>query len=211
MYIPKPFVMNDPTEITNFIHAHSFGILMSTVDGQPLATHLPFLYDAERNILLAHMAKANPQWRNLNGQSVLVVFSGSHAYISPSWYEVPASVPTWNYVAVHMYGKYTVIDSEEELAELLEKTVRFFEPDSELPSQADEPFYRNMMKAIVGFRIDITSVEGTEKLSQNKSVEVQQRVIASLSQSADAGAQGVAQLMQERLNASKEVGQAGDL
>ncbi|WP_067933561.1 FMN-binding negative transcriptional regulator [Alicyclobacillus kakegawensis] len=198
MYIPKPFEMNDPTEITNFIHAHSFGILISTCDGRPLATHLPFLYDAEQNVLLAHMAKANPQWRNLNGQSVLVIFPGPHAYISPAWYEVPASVPTWNYVAVHVHGKCTVMDRDEELSDLLERMVRFYEPDSDVPSQVDEPFYRNMMKAIVGFRIDVTSVEGAAKLSQNKPVEVKQRVIAKLRQSVETGAQGIAQLMQER-------------
>jgi transcriptional regulator len=204
MYIPKSFEMTNQAEITNFIHAHSFAILISTCDGQPVATHLPFIYDAERNVLLAHMAKANPQWRNLNGQTVLVVFSGPHAYISPSWYEVPSSVPTWNYVAVHVYGKYTVIDGEEELANMLERTVRFYESDSDLPSQADEPFYRNMLKAIVGIRIDITRVEGAAKLSQNKPVEVQERVIAKLRQSGEVDAQGVAQLMQERLNLCRE-------
>ncbi|GMA61042.1 FMN-binding negative transcriptional regulator [Alicyclobacillus fastidiosus] len=202
MYIPKSFEMNDPTEITNFIQANSFGILVSTVDGTPCATHLPFFYDTNHNILMSHMAKANPQWQNLDGQPVLVVFSGPHAYISPSWYEVPASVPTWNYVAVHVYGKCTVIDSEEPMAELLERVVRFYEPDSALPSQADEPFYRNMMKAIVGFRIDITRVQAAAKLSQNKPVEVQERVIANLSKSTDAFAQRVAQVMLERLNGS---------
>ncbi|MCL6452177.1 MAG: FMN-binding negative transcriptional regulator [Alicyclobacillus sp.] len=210
MYVPKSFKMNDLNEITKFLHTHRFGILVSTADGQPLATHLPFLYDTERNVLLAHMAKANPQWRNLEGQTVLVVFSGPHAYISPSWYKVSASMPTWNYVAVHLYGKCTVIDSEEELAGLLEKTVLFYEPDSELPSKADEPFYRNMMKAIVGFRIDITSVQGAAKLSQNKSVEIQQRIIANLRESADTGAQDVAQFMQERVNAMKGAGPVGD-
>jgi transcriptional regulator len=209
MYIPKSFEMNKQADIRNFIYAHSFGILSSTFEGQPFATHLPLVYDAERNILLTHMAKANPQWRNLDGQSVLVVFSGPHAYISPSWYEVPASVPTWNYVAVHVYGKCTVIDGDEELADLLERTVRFYEPDSDLPSQADEPFYRNMMKAIVGIRIDVTSMEGKAKLSQNKPEEVQERVIAKLRQTGDDGAQKVAQLMQERLNALRGKGSVG--
>lgn len=211
MYIPKPFEMKDSTVITNFIEDYSFGIMMSTVDEQPLATHLPFLYDAEQNVLLAHMAMANPHWRNLDGQTVLVVFSGPHAYISPSWYEVPAAVPTWNYVAVHVYGKCSVIDSEEELAGLLEKTVKFYEPDSDLPARVDEPFYQNMMKAIVGFRIDITHVEGAAKLSQNKPVEVQERVIANLRLSGDAGAQGVARWMQNRLNDIKGASVVGDL
>lgn len=200
MYIPKSFEMNDPTDISNFIQANSFGILVSTVDGIPLATHVPFVYDPTRNILLAHMAKANPQWQNLDGQTVLVVFSGPHAYISPAWYDVPASVPTWNYVAAHVYGTCTVIDGGEPLAELLEGVVRFYEPDSTLTSQADQPFYRNMMNAIVGFRIDITSIQAAAKLSQNKPVAVQERVIANLCQAQDVGATCVAQAMREQLN-----------
>ncbi len=194
--------MRDSADIAHFIQVNSFGVLISTVDGQPFATHLPFLYDDRRNLLLAHMARANPQWRNLHGQSVLVVFQGPHAYISPSWYGQTASVPTWNYMDVHVYGACSVIDREEELAELLEETVRFHEPESDLPSHADQPFYRNMMKAVVGFRIDISKIEGKTKLSQNKPVEIQRRVIAKLGKSGEAGAQSLAQLMQERLGAS---------
>ncbi|GMA52424.1 hypothetical protein GCM10025857_37810 [Alicyclobacillus contaminans] len=149
-------------------------------------------------MLLAHLAKANPQWRTLHGQSALVVFQGPHAYISPSWYETPASVPTWNYVAVHVYGTCQVVDSQQELAEILEKTIRFYEPDSLLPTEADEPFYRKMMQAIVGIRIRITHMEGAAKLSQNKSPDVQQRVIARLRESGDAIAQRVADWMQHQ-------------
>lgn len=199
MYIPKSFEMHDVNEIREFINANSFGILMSTVKERPLATHLPFIFDVEQNSLFAHMAIANPHWQDLNGQLVMVVFTGPHAYISPSWYEVPDAVPTWNYMAVHVYGKCSVIDDEEELTGLLNKMVRFFEADSPLPSQVDESFFRNMMKAIIGVRIDIQSIEGAAKLSQNKSAEIQQRVIANLRQMEDAGAQAVAQLMQDRL------------
>lgn len=205
MYIPKHFDMHDPGEVASFIHAHSFGVLISGVDGRPFATHLPFLYDAARNVLFAHMAKANPQWQDLDGQEVLVVFSGPHAYISPFWYEEAASVPTWNYVAVHVYGTCAVIDNEQELGAWLADSVRFYEPDSDVPAQADEPFYRNLMKAIVGFRIDITNVEGKAKLSQNKSVEAQERVVAKLSASADPSAQAIGQWMQDYRKGSKGV------
>ena len=211
MYIPNHFQINDPDEITNFIHAHSFGILVSTAMEQPLATHLPFFFDAEQYVLLAHMAKANPQWRNLDGQTVLTIFSGPHAYVSPSWYDMPASVPTWNYAAVHVYGKCSVIENDVELADLLESTVRFYEPNSDLPAKADEPFYRNMMKAIVGFRIDITDVQGAAKLSQNKSADVQERVIANLRRTRDADAKDVAMLMENRLNDAKGAKIIGDL
>ena len=199
MYVPKSFEMHDVNEVREFINANSFGILMSTVNDRPLATHLPFIYDVEQNSLFAHMAKANPQWQDLHGQLAMAIFTGPHAYISPSWYEVPDSVPTWNYMAVHVYGKCSIIDDANEFAGLLNKMVRFFEPDSQLPSQVDEAFYQNMMKAIIGIRIDIQSIQGAAKLSQNKSADIQQRVIANLRQMEDAGAQAVAQLMHDRL------------
>jgi len=199
MYIPKHNEMNDSTAIEKFIQTHSFGIFTSLVDGEPFATHLPFLYDKKENRLYAHMAKANTQWRNLDGQTTLTVFSGAHAYVSPSWYTVGESVPTWNYLAVHVYGKSSLMTNAEELADLLDKTVRCYEPTSTLPRHAGESFYRNMMHAIVGFRIDITRIEGKEKLSQNRSTADQLGVIAELSKSQDHDARTIAKRMQERL------------
>ncbi len=198
MYIPRSYQMSVPDEVVQFIQTYSFGILFTQHEGKPVATHLPFYYDAKENVLLAHMARANSQCQTLNKKTGLVVFSGPHTYISPSWYEIPASVPTWNYTAVHVVGTCTIVQSEEELAAILDKSVQFYEPASELSTHADEPFYRNMMKGIVGFRIEITGMEGQAKLSQNKSVEIQQRIISKLSASPDANAQEVAQLMQER-------------
>ncbi|RIV19554.1 FMN-binding negative transcriptional regulator [Alicyclobacillaceae bacterium I2511] len=199
MYIPKEFEMNDSAEITNFIRTHSFGVLFSNTEGRPVATHLPFFYDSDRNVLFAHMAKANPQWRDLDGQTGLVVFSGPHAYISPSWYGEPASVPTWNYVAVHVYGKCSVLHGQDGLDTLLKNTVQFYEPHSDLPARSNEPFYQSMMKSIVGFRIDITSIEGKAKLSQNKSLAVQERVVAQLHETGNSDAVLVSQWMQRIL------------
>ncbi|WP_029422577.1 FMN-binding negative transcriptional regulator [Alicyclobacillus macrosporangiidus] len=195
MYVPKAFSMDDPQEIAHFLRDHSFGLLISTSGGELTATHLPFVFDADGRRLWAHMARANPQWRDLHGQTALVVFQGPHAYISPSWYEVPQSVPTWNYVAVHVYGRCSVIEDEGELADLLAKTVRFYEPDSRLPEEAGEPYYRNLMRAVVGFRLDIERIEGKAKLSQNKPPEVRRRVIEALGRTGDAEAQEVAAWM----------------
>ncbi|PWI56926.1 FMN-binding negative transcriptional regulator [Sulfoacidibacillus thermotolerans] len=198
MYIPSSFVMDDPQALSNFIRLNSFGILVSTDQVTPIATHLPFLYDEKQNALFAHMAKANPQWKALDGQMVLTIFPGPHAYISPSWYGDPASVPTWNYLAVHVLGKCSIIKSRIELASILEQLVRFYEPSSDLPERATEPFYQNMMNEIVGFRIDITHIEGVAKLSQNKSPAIQQRVAKQLSTSTDVMARNIGALMQDR-------------
>src|ERR1700677_1757380 len=102
MYIPTAFAESDPTKLHDFIEQHSFGLLVSQVDGQLFASHLPFLLErttGSHGCLVGHMARANPQWKQITGQNSLVVFSGPHAYISPTWYESEQVVPTWNYAA----------------------------------------------------------------------------------------------------------------
>src|SRR4051794_14312849 len=107
MFIPTAFNESDQNKLHKFIQAHSFGLLISTHQNEPFATHLPLLLERDvgpHGCLVGHMARANPQWHDLEGQQALVVFSGPHAYISPTWYEAANVVPTWNYVAVHAYG-----------------------------------------------------------------------------------------------------------
>lgn len=199
VYIPKSFVMNEE-RMKEFIEVHSFGLLMSQHEGQPCGTHLPFLFDSDRSALYGHVAKANPQWQDVDGQDVMTVFSGAHSYISPSWYGIGESVPTWNYVAVHVYGTCHVMHDPEEFATVLERMVRFYEPGSPVASESGEPYFRRMMQAIVGFRIDIARMEGAAKLSQNKPAEVRERVIEQLSHSDDSNAQTVARWMKQEWN-----------
>src|SRR5438445_13331101 len=107
MYIPAHFLESDLPTLHEFIERNSFGLLVSQCDGSPFASHLPFLLErssGSRGTLVGHMARANPQWEQASGQRVLAVFSGPHAYISPTWYEADAVVPTWNYAAVHVTG-----------------------------------------------------------------------------------------------------------
>src|SRR3954454_11462855 len=108
MYIPVAFDESDPVRPHAFIRRHSFAVLPSRHEGGLVASHLPLLFDVEdgpKGRLLGHMARANPQWKQVVGD-VLVVFSGPHAYISPAWYEEEGTVPTWNYAAVHAYGTF---------------------------------------------------------------------------------------------------------
>src|ERR1051325_4993135 len=121
MYIPNSFREDDPALLHELIRQYNFGILVTQHDsssssGQgvsPFAAHLPFLVDAKRGphgTLVAHMARANPQWRDFaDGREALAIFQGPHAYISPSWYDEPVSVPTWNYAVVHAYGTPRII------------------------------------------------------------------------------------------------------
>lgn len=199
MYTPKAFVMSE-SKMKEFVSDHGFGVLLSQHGGEPWATHLPLLFDDEQGVLYGHVARANEQWQELDGQRVMVVFSGAHSYISPSWYETGQAVPTWNYVAVHVYGTCHVLNDSEELASVLERMVRFYEPNSPVAEEAGEPYFRRMMQAIVGFRIDMTRMEGSAKLSQNKPVEVRDRVVEQLRRSADPDAQTVADWMQQDWN-----------
>jgi transcriptional regulator len=114
MHIPSSFKVSDQDELFSFINQHSFGQLISIVDDRPCSTHLPFLIDSENQKLICHLGKANLQWKNIQDQEVLVTFLGPHDYISPTWY-VGNGVPTWDYQAVHVYGRAIVIDDHDML------------------------------------------------------------------------------------------------
>lgn len=150
-------------------------------------------------MLLGHLAKANPHWKALHETEVLAVFQGPHAYISPSWYAESQAVPTWNYVAVHATGTCHIIQDAQLLHELLKETVRFHEPNSTLLDHMDEAFYVKMEQAVIGLEIEITSMEGTAKLSQNKSTDTIRGVVEGLRASPDKLAHDVAELMQRNL------------
>jgi transcriptional regulator len=204
MYIPAAFNEPDLNTLHAFIERFSFGQLVSQVDGQPFATHLPFLVDREagsKGALIGHTARANPQCHAASDQTVLAIFSGPHAYISPSWYESENVVPTWNYVAVHVYGKLRKIDDVSVLRDLVQKLTAYNERAMPQPWNFDghSSFAERMLSQIVGFRIEIESIEGKWKLSQNHPVERQQKVVNALKQRSDENSQDVATLMQAKL------------
>lgn len=175
MYIPSHFRVDDRELMDRFILENSFGLLVSMENGAPAASHLPFHYSD--NTLLCHVAKANPQWQNLEAQRVLVIFPGPHAYVSPSWYEGPG-VPTWNYQAVHVYGRATSFRDEARLAELVQTLSSLHESGSDSPWNGE--FDSRMLQAIVGIEITIEEIQGKYKLSQNKSEQDRRNVIERL-------------------------------
>ena len=119
MYIPKPFEQQDLEKSIAFMNAYNFAIIVSTQNEIPIATHLPFIVEEKNSeiLLLSHISKANPQWNTFIDKEVLVIFSEPHAYISPSLYEHTQNVPTWNYLAVHAYGKIKLAETEEKKME----------------------------------------------------------------------------------------------
>lgn len=198
MYTPKHFADIDQEEILRFIRQYSFGLIVSVQDQLPLATHLPFVLSREedRVILTSHFAKANKQWQQIDGQTVLVVFSEPHAYISPRHYDVALSVPTWNYIAVHAYGQIRLVTDEDRVMGLLDEMVGNYESEYAVRWK-DMPldFKENMAKGIVAFEIPVDRFSATNKLSQNKKPEERQRIIETLEHHDDGTARAVAEAM----------------
>lgn len=210
MYTPPAFREDDLKQLHILMNNYSFATLVTQQEGIPLASHLPFMLDAERGqygTLLSHMARANTQWQTFDDtQEVLVIFQGPHTYVSPSWYidNIAVNVPTWNYAVVHAYGKPRLIMQQEDLYALLQALVQKHEAMFEHPweIQLSDEFMRSKMKGFIGFEMEITRLEGKGKLSQNRSNADQKRVIAALEENTDTlgrNATEVAKLMRKHL------------
>jgi transcriptional regulator len=204
MYTPRHFAETRLEVLHQTIRENPFASLVSHGAGGLVATHLPFLLDPERGelgTLRAHMARANPQWRDFSSDEVLVVFEGPHAYISPSWYAADLAVPTWNYLAVHAYGTPALLTDEAEALALLSDQVSHFESPFEQPwSAATLPstYLDPLVKAIVAFEIPITRLEGKAKMSQNRAQD-QIRVAGKLESFGDPTSLAVAREIRAHL------------
>ena len=201
MYIPPTFAETNRTELQAFMEQNSFATLVSHDGDQVVANHLPLLLDhaaAPNGRLIGHLARANDQWQHADGQRVLVIFQGPHAYISPRWYEETNVVPTWNYVSLHAYGMLTIIEGDAQTADVLARFVDRYEsslPEPWSAAEADPEFIRSMAKQVVCFHIDIDELEGKFKLGQNHSTDRIQRVVAALKQRSGENEQAIAELM----------------
>ena len=203
MYLPATFRESDPAKLRAFMRENSFATLVTQGEEGLTASHLPLLLDAEagpHGRLLGHMARANRQWRGVLGEA-MAVFAGPHVYVSPSWYETPGTVPTWNYVAVHAYGSFEIVEDREGLLDILRRSVVAYESPRPVPWTFDEsdPEIVGMLKAIVGFRIEITRIEGKWKLNQNHPEERRRKVIDALEAHSDGDSKAIARLMRESL------------
>ena len=160
MYIPAYYENKDLPEIKRFLAENSFGILVNVVDNRPWGTHIPLELEKDkegRDILVGHIAKANPQSKVLGKDNeVLCIFNGPHAYVSSSWYK-EEEVPTWNYIAVHVYGKLDLLTEEETMASM-HRLVDKYEKSSKNPISLDNisPKTLRQVKGVVGFQILIS-------------------------------------------------------
>lgn len=207
MYIPSSFSETDLTKLFDFIEQHNFGLIVSQLDNEPVAVHLPLLLDrqaGQSGMLIGHMARANPQWQAAN-RNVLVVFSGPHAYISPSWYEAENVVPTWNYVAVHVYGILHLVEEGEATVKILRDLVLLHEKSMPKPwgFRDDDEFVNRLAESVVAFQVKITRIEGKWKLSQNHPRERREKVIDALALQRGENSQAIAALMARTLHEQK--------
>ncbi|MBA2941781.1 FMN-binding negative transcriptional regulator [Paenibacillus sp. CGMCC 1.16610] len=201
MYIPSYFKIKDDDIMYEVIEQNGFATLISQHDNRPMATHLPLTLDRTNKCLYGHVASPNPQWRDLQQQEVLVIFQGPHSYISPSWYETSDSVPTWNYVAVHVYGQAELIDDEDEVMASMRSLIeKYEEPDSPYDLESvDSTYLSGLSKGIQGFKIHISDMEGKAKLSQNHPVQRQELVIQRLEALNRENERNIAALMRKNL------------
>jgi len=202
MYVPKINEMTDLHESTDFMKRFSFATIVSVQNNLPVATHLPFMVTSEDNEikLYSHFAKANPQWKNIEANEVLVIFSEPNAYISPTNYDQFLSVPTWNYIAVHVYGKAKIITDENEVISVLENIIDHYESSYKSQwNQLPRAFKAEMIKDLVAFEIKISDVQAKKKLSQNKTKQEQEKIINALSKSANSNEKLIAEYMRKML------------
>ena len=206
MYTPRSFQVDDKETLHALMRDFNFGLVFSQGEKGAVATHLPFMIDTERGkfgTLIAHLARANPHWKSWNEETeLLVVFQGPHSYISPAWYKMQDTVPTWNYAAVHVYGRPRLIHDSEQLRTIVEDLVNFQEDQIGNPwdSTKMESEVETLLKAIVGFEIPIGQMEGKFKFNQNRSREDQESVAQALSESNNSTYRGVAEIMKKNLN-----------
>jgi len=179
MYVPKHFKEDDNAKLHEYIRDYGFGVLIVADEDGIEANHLPFHLSCEEDdspgTLQCHVARNNPVWQRLkDGSRVLAVFQGPDGYVSPSWYPSKAEtgrvVPTWNYLAVHAAGKARIVEDATWLKQHLTKLTNQHESGMKEPWQVDDApqdFTGRLVKAIVGIEIEIETLTGKVKASQN--------------------------------------------
>ncbi|EFI67878.1 FMN-binding negative transcriptional regulator [Lysinibacillus capsici] len=201
MYVPKYYKVSDLEEIKEFIQHNSFATIVSIRKGKPIAAHIPVLLKKIENdyYLTGHLAYGNPLWKTFEEvQDILVIFNGPHAYISSSWYE-HENVPTWNYQAVHVYGKASLIEGialEQDLTSLLEKYESFRE-NPVLWDKLSPELLQQEMKGIKGFKIKVEEVQAAYKLSQNRNASDYAHIIKELYKEENPHADALAEAMKK--------------
>jgi transcriptional regulator len=202
MYVPRINQLEDRAALLAYMRAYSFAAMATSGAGGLMATHLPFVIEEQngRITLLAHMAKANPQWRDFaGGGDALAIFMQPHAYVSPRLYDSRQNVPTWNYVAVHAYGRPALIEERAAKVELQKKLIRQYDPGYlEQMAELPDSYLDAKLGAIVSFSMAVTRIDARFKLSQDKNPAERERIARELEAGGDSVAVETARLMREQ-------------
>jgi transcriptional regulator len=198
MYIPTLFQQSDRSALLALMRSHSFATLVSAGPAAPTASHLPLLVDEHDGqlVLRGHMARANPQWRE-HPLRVLAIFSGPHAYISPTWYDAEDTVPTWDYLSVHAEGTLRLYDDDLSVRSFFADLAQAYEGEQAQLWQArlGAETFSSFVQQIVCFRIQVEVLQGAWKLNQNHPEPRRRKVIAALRARGDADSAAIADAM----------------
>jgi len=203
MHVPNYYKNENLDEVKNFLIENSFGILINQTNGKLTGTHIPMELDKDENgndVLVGHISKVNPQWENFNeNEEILAIFNGPHSYISSSWYE-KENVPTWNYIAIHIYGEIKIIEGAE-LLDFLKKLVNKYEMNSKNPVSVEKMSSRTLkqINGIVGFSIKINEIQAAYKLSQNRNESDYHNIVNKLENTGDSISNEVAKEMRKKI------------
>lgn len=212
MYLPSHFEETRVEVLHQLIRSHPLGALVTFGADGLNANHVPFEIDpnpAPFGTLRAHVARANPVWREFSREvEPLVIFQGPQIYITPSWYQTKKEtgkvVPTFNYIVVHACGAMRVIEDADWLRKFVGGLTDRFEAPRAQPwavTDAPEDFVAMQLRAIVGIEISVTRLIGKWKTSQNRPAADQKGVVAGLRESVDAVAQAMAVAVEQNKKA----------
>ena len=205
MYVPASFAVSDEKTLDSFIERYEFATLTSSSSIGLVASHIPIMLrrSAGKAVLVGHVARANDQWRQFDGNAeALAIFHGPHAYVSPTWYATAPAVPTWNYAAVHVYGKPRAREEGGFTAAALRDLVARHEVSRAKPWRTEDlarDFFEKLAKAIVAFEMPIDRIEGKFKLGQNRSQDDRVGMLEGLDAEKSPDAEALAAFIRETL------------
>ena len=204
MYLPKHFLVEESAVLAQLISEYPLAVIVANLDGHFEINHLPLMLSEDKTKLYGHVAKMNPLTKvaDSSNTSVTAIFNGPNAYVTPSWYpskqESGKVVPTWNYAAVHAEGTIKLIDDAQWLRSHVSQMTNIHEPTYQSTWKLDdapEEYVQTMLKAIIGIEIEIKSLVGKFKLSQNRPAEDYDAVVEQLRKSPKEALQEMLQFM----------------
>jgi transcriptional regulator len=205
MYVPASFAVSDEKTLDAFIERYEFATLTSSSSTGLVASHIPIMLrrSAGKAVLVGHVARANDQWRQFDGHAeALAVFHGPHAYVSPTWYATAPAVPTWNYAAVHVYGKPRAREEGDFTAAVLRDLAARHEVSRAKPWRTEDlarDVFERLAKAIVAFEMPIDRIEGKFKLGQNRSQDDRVGMLEGLDAEKSRDAEALAAFIRDTL------------